>query len=101
MMQREFSSRAVPKTASSSPRKRQKVSDEQEITASASSQFLLEVVSQVDTQKESKSNLKGEADFKPNKAMLKKPKKNITAYAFFIKEVIYSIVFRFYNLLIM
>ena len=74
-------------TTNSSPKKRQKVSEETEAWARFDSELSMELNSPKVAIKNDKLNLKRDINLKSNRSMLKKPKKNITAYAFFIKEV--------------
>lgn len=74
-------------TAHSSPKKRLKVSEDNEACGEFNSDLSIELSSPKFATKKTKPILKGETSAKANKQILKKPKKNITAYAFFIKQV--------------
>ena len=78
-------------TANSSPKKRQKVSEDSENCASFDSDFSIKLSSPKFAVKKDKLNLKGKINLKASKSILNKPKKNITAYAFFIKQVVLHI----------
>mmetsp|Transcript_33841 Transcript_33841/g.39043 ORF Transcript_33841/g.39043 Transcript_33841/m.39043 type:complete len:153 (-) Transcript_33841:234-692(-) len=73
-------------SANTSPCKRKKISEDNENLAESVSALTIELESPEFTESKTKRNLKGESSLKHSRAFLKKPKKNITAYAFFIKQ---------------
>jgi len=67
--------------------KRQKISEVEEAAVGSQSHLCSSNKIGSDKKLEIKSNLKGKNKLNANKMLMRKPKKNITAYAFFIKEV--------------
>jgi hypothetical protein len=67
--------------------KRRKISEVRETAVGSQSQLCTSNKIGSDKKLEIKSNLKGKNKLNANKMLMRKPKKNITAYAFFIKEV--------------
>lgn len=100
MSQRIEQSKKVVKSTQNSPYKRQKIAENREVASSSVSEFSIDWSSSNFSRKDVKSNLKGgsenlhadEIDNRKHKKVSKSmpislPKKNLTAYAFFIKQV--------------
>lgn len=87
MMSKRVSNNSPVKRETATSKKMQKTSEYLSEDACESSSYLSLPVSKKNKEHKVKSSLKGETEFKLNKALSKKPKKNITAYAFYIKEV--------------
>lgn len=87
MMSKKLSDSESSRSTPIATNKRQKVSeDDQEDSGTMSVDSLSN--SQRNSKDDTmKSNLKGESGFNLNRLISQKPKKNITAYAFYIKEV--------------
>lgn len=86
MMSQAVRVRNSPKKVSEPQAKRVKVSETKEIKPRARPQKAKKLTQKRKPTKPKKES-KYEIDLTEFKAILKKPKKNITAYAFFIKEV--------------
>ena len=67
--------------------KRKKISEDEEAAIGSQKQLITQSKAGSDKRNQTKSLLKGENKLNANKMLMRKPKKNITAYAFFIKEV--------------
>ncbi len=86
MMSKMKKVRSTPSKIPSGPVKRRKVAEDAEVTVSHKKTNSKKVDSPKNSPKVKRQS-KYEIDLTEFKAILKKPKKNITAYAFFIKEV--------------